>query len=302
MVGVATNALSATTSLFGVLIALRVFAGMAAGVISWLAWTEAMRHRTSLRDVAGVGPLAAFVGSPGVAWLLTVGDHRTVFVVLALSCIPASLMPTSFDETELPARRRMSPSRSNVVLLVALGTLAGAGSSLFIFAASIGEVQVELDPVVVSLAFSANAIAGLVATRLQATRWSAPLWLAAIVVCAAAVGFGTNPILFLTAMALWGFAFWMAVPTVLAGVASWSLAPDERTGDAQGIMAFGRVIGPMVGGVLLGVGSFHAVGVGAVAGLVVSVVLVAAVDRYRRIHPDRRPVGAGSAAEVPDHV
>ncbi len=290
VVGFVANAASAATVGFPFLLAMRAAAGVAAGMITWLAWTEAMRDVHSLRDVAGVGPLSAFIGSPVIAWMVTVGDERIVFAALALTSLPAAFMRTTFAGDALPARRRMSPSRSNVFLLVALGILTGAGSSLFIFAASIGQERVELAPVAVSLAFSLNAAAGLLATRRVARDGSAPIWLGLIAACASVVATSGNPIAFYAAMALWGFAFWMAVPLVLSHVAQWSLVPEERTGDAQAIMALGRVVGPAAGAALLGVGSFEAVGIGAASGLAVSAALVGAVDRYRVRNPERRPV------------
>lgn len=294
IVGCAANAASALTIGFTFLLTMRAAAGIAAGMITWLAWTEAMRDTGALRDVAGVGPLTAFIGSPVVAWIVSVGDERAVFVVLAASTLPAAFMRTSFIDDPLPARRRMSPSRSNVLLLIALGVLAAAGSGLFIFAASIGQERFGLGSVAVSLAFSLNAASGLVATRRTARERSAPLWLGLIALCAGIVASGVNVVGFYVAMALWGLAFWMAVPLVLSHVAQWSLVPEERTGDAQAIMALGRVLGPAAGAALLGVGSFGAVGIGSASGVAVSAVLVGGVDRYRARHPDRRPVRGAS--------
>lgn len=294
VVGCAANAASALTVGFPFLLAMRAVAGIAAGMITWLAWTEAMRDLGSLRDVAGVGPLSAAIGSPLIAWIVSFGDERAVFVLLALSTVPAAFMRTSFTDDPVPARRHMSPSRSNVVLLIALGILAGAGSGLYIFAASIGQERVGLAPVAVSLAFTLNAVAGLTATRRTARERSAPIWLGMIVLSAGIVASGGNPVAFYAAMAMWGFAFWMAVPLVLSHVAQWSLVPEERTGDAQAIMALGRVLGPAAGAALLGLGSFGAVGIGSASGLAVSAALVAGVDRYRARNPDRRPVGGGS--------
>lgn len=293
-VGCAANAASALTVGFPFLLAMRAVAGIAAGMITWLAWTEAMRDLGSLRDVAGVGPLSAAIGSPLIAWIVSFGDERAVFVLLALSTVPAAFMRTSFTDDPVPARRHMSPSRSNVVLLIALGILAGAGSGLYIFAASIGQERVGLAPVAVSLAFTLNAVAGLTATRRTARERSAPIWLGLIVFSAGIVASGGNAVAFYAAMAMWGFAFWMAVPLVLSHVAQWSLVPEERTGDAQAIMALGRVLGPAAGAALLGLGSYGAVGIGSASGLAVSAALVAGVDRYRARNPDRRPVGGGS--------
>lgn len=294
VVGCAANAASALTVGFPFLLAMRAVAGIAAGMITWLAWTEAMRDLGSLRDVAGVGPLSAAIGSPLIAWIVSFGDERAVFVLLALSTVPAAFMRTSFTDDPVPARRHMSPSRSNVVLLIALGILAGAGSGLYIFAASIGQERVGLAPVAVSLAFTLNAVAGLTATRRTARERSAPIWLGMIVLSAGIVASGGNPVAFYAAMAMWGFAFWMAVPLVLSHVAQWSLVPEERTGDAQAIMALGRVLGPAAGAALLGLGSFGAVGIGSASGLAVSAALVAGVDRYRARNPNRRPLAGGS--------
>lgn len=292
IVGVATNAASALPIAFAMLLVLRATAGAAAGLVTWLAWTEAMRDVRALRDVSGVGPLTALAASPAVAWLIAVADERIVFIAIAVSCLPAAFMRTTFDESPVPARRKMSPSRSNVVLLIALGIMTAAGSSLFVFAGSIGETRVQLDPVLVSLAFSANAAAGLAATRRQRTTTKPWLWLAVIGACAGAVAFGTFAVLFYAAMALWGYAFWRAVPAVLQDVAAWSLVPEERTGDAQGVMALGRTLGPAAGGALLGAGSFTGVGIEAVAGVWVSAALVLLVSRYRLLHPDRRPLAS----------
>ncbi len=70
-------------------------------------------------------------------------------------------------------------------------------------------------------------------------------------------------------MTFWGFAFWMGVPGAFALLAERSRHPDERAGDAQSVMAAGRVVGPLVGGVLLDLSGPTLLGVlgGAVMGL-----------------------------------
>ena len=78
----------------------------------------------------------------------------------------------------------------------------------------------------------------------------------------------------------------MATPTILRSIASWSLAPDERVGDAQSSMALGRALGPAIGSVLVAEGSYGAVGAMAVVGLLVSAFTVLGVGIYRR---DRLP-------------
>ncbi len=292
LVGAAANLGSAIAGSLAVLLALRVVAGVAAGLITWLAWAEAMKKPAALKDIAGVGPLTALVGSPFVAWVVSAGDTTAAFTLIAISCLPAAFLPASFDDIRLASRRRMSPSRSNILLLVALGLMTGAGSSLFVFAGAIGADRVGLEAVAVSLAFSVNAGAGLLAAR-RGRGSSAPwLWLFTIAACVAVVALATNPVAFYGALAVWGFAFWRAVPAVLTGIADWSLAPEERTGDAQAIMAGGRTLGPLVGAGLLTVGGFTAVGAVAALLVLLAATLVWAVSHYRAQHPDRRPLVA----------
>jgi predicted MFS family arabinose efflux permease len=66
-------------------------------------------------------------------------------------------------------------------------------------------------------------------------------------------------------MAWWGFAFWMGVPGVLKMLAARSIEPDERAGDAQALMAFGRAGGPLLGGGFADAGAFATLAV--VAGI-----------------------------------
>lgn len=291
-IGAAANMASALVGAFGALLALRATAGLAAGLITWLAWAEAMRRPAALKDVAAVGPLTALIGSPVLAWVISVGDSRAGFLLIAFSCLPAAFMPTSFGEQRLAARRRMSPSRSNIVLLAALGLMTGAGSSLFVFAGAIGEKAVGLDPVAVSLAFSVNAGAGLVAARRTQLTTKPWFWLLAIAGCVGSVALVSNAAVFYLALALWGYSFWRAVPVVLTRVAEWSLVPEERTGDAQAIMAFGRMLGPLGGGALIALGDFTVLGIVAGSIVALSAWLVWGVGRYRVDNPDRRPIAA----------
>ena len=68
--------------------------------------------------------------------------------------------------------------------------------------------------------------------------------------CAVTGGFATNAYLFAAAFTIWGFAFWMALPAAFKVLADRSANPGDRAGDAQAIMAAGRVFGPFLGGVV----------------------------------------------------
>jgi predicted MFS family arabinose efflux permease len=86
-------------------------------------------------------------------------------------------------------------------------------------------------------------------------------------------------------MAWWGFAFWMGLPGVLEMLAARSLRPDERAGDAQGLMAFGRSIGPGLGGVMVDGGNLGALAVAAGVGLTLSGAVVVGVQEGRAALP-----------------
>jgi DHA1 family inner membrane transport protein len=81
------------------------------------------------------------------------------------------------------------------------------------------------------------------------------------------MGAATSGPLFVVAIAFWGFAFWMGTPGAFSLLAARSAAPGERAGDAQAVMAAGRVVGPLAGGVLLDATSAGVLGV--VGGVVV---------------------------------
>jgi DHA1 family inner membrane transport protein len=69
-------------------------------------------------------------------------------------------------------------------------------------------------------------------------------------ICAALAGAVHVLPVFLVALPLWGFAFWMGIPGAFSLLAERSNYPEERAGDAQSVMAFGRVFGPWLGGLV----------------------------------------------------
>jgi len=280
----ALNLLSAFAPTFEILLVLRVLAGASAGLLVWLAWSKAMQSSGALRDVASAGPVAVLVSAPILAYAAAEGGPSAVYMLLAVIFLPPAVLPAEFVGYKTK-RSGLSPSRSNVVLLFALGMSTLAGSSLFVFGGAIG-IDVGLSTFVVSLGFSANALAGLIAARRTAGDRPEAIWILGTAVCAALVAFGGNAVLFLVGITLWGFFFWMATPIILRSIALWSLAPDERVGDAQSSMALGRALGPAIGSALVADGSYGAVGIISVVGLVISAFTVLGVRIYRR---DRLP-------------
>jgi DHA1 family inner membrane transport protein len=137
-----------------------------------------------------------------------------------------------------------------MAVLACLGALTFGGSAVFVFAGSIGADLVGMAPLAVSLAFSANSIAGVPTARFRGERRLAGLFMAITGVAAVTIGVVHHPVAFWIAMIAWGAAFWMGIPGAFSLLASRSLRPDERAGDAQSVMALGRVFGPLMGGLL----------------------------------------------------
>lgn len=278
---VVLDAASAVTSTFALLLALRLAAGAAAGLFTWLAWADAMRADGSMRDIAAIGPLTVLVGAPLLAWIGSVGGDRALYAFLAFTPLAATLIPVEIEGSPLEERGRFSPSRSNLVLLGALGLLTMAGSAFFVFMGAFASAEVGLGEVALSLGFSVNALAGLVAARMRRRPvWAWP-WMVGVTVSVVAIAMVPAPATFFAGMAGWGFCFWMSVPRLLNHVADWSFVPEERVGDAQGIMALGRSVGPAAASLLVGHGHFGGLAVFTGVGLAGATGLVGAVEGYR---------------------
>jgi len=97
------------------------------------------------------------------------------------------------------------------------------------------------------------------------------------------VGSVHTPVAFWIALPLWGFSFWMGVPGAFSLLAERSRYPNERAGDAQAVMAAGRVVGPLVGGALYTISPSV---LGAVGGGVMAAAGFAMLYIEWRIHPN----------------
>jgi len=293
VVATVANLASIPVNEFWSLVAVRVIAGAAAGLLVWLAWANAMRASSALRNVASIGPLSVLIAAPILSALARSWGSDAVFLAIAVASWPPALLPARFAGVKAE-RSRMSPSRSNVLLVITLGVITMAGSSLFVFGAAIGVDRLGMNATVVSLAYSANAFAGLMAARRLASDRLRAVWVAGVAASAVAVAFGGSGALFFAGLTIWGFCFWMATPNILRSVAGWSLVPDERIGDAQSTMAVGRAAGPAIAAVLVSSDSFTALGVFSITGLVLSALAIWRVEIYRRSHEP--PPGTTAAA------
>ncbi len=276
------NVASVFPSEFAVLLVLRVAAGAAAGVLTWLAWSNAMKRTASMPSIAATGPVTALVSAPILALLAGQGD-RAVYMALALLSIPAFvvLAPVSGKRRK---RGVTSRSRSNRVLLLSLAGLTFFGSSLYINESIVARDIHNLAPFASSIAFSLNALGGLIGARL-ATKHRQPGWFMASVGVGALLTVIGPPVFFYIGMFWWGFAFWMAVPGVLQMLVARSLEPSERAGDGQGVMAAGRALGPALGGLFVNGGALTALAVVSAAGLGLSGLTVVGVKEGRERLP-----------------
>ena len=116
------------------------------------------------------------------------------------------------------------------------------------------------------------------------------MWIGLTGIAAVLVGTVHAPLVFLLAMTMWGFSFWMGIPGAFSLLAERSNFPDERAGDAQAIMAVGRVIGPLVGGALYEI-SPSALGAGAGAIMITAAALLVYVEWRIRPHVIANLVG-----------
>jgi predicted MFS family arabinose efflux permease len=280
---VAANLASAAAPSFAVLLAFRAVAGACAGTLTWIAWIDAMRHRHSMAAVAAVGPVTALIAAPLLSLVAELGD-RAVYLALAAAAVP-TLMLGAEIEAGAPPDRRVSRSRSNRVLLAALFLQVFAGSALFIYTAVAAREELGLTPVATSFGFSLNALGGLIGARLSTRHRRPGWWLASSGLGAFLTVGGGHVVLFYAGLLWWGFAFWMGIPGVLTMMAERSLEPGERAGDAQAVMAFGRAVGPLLGGGLADAGAFRELALIVGAGMTASGLVVTGVQEGRRLLP-----------------
>ncbi len=252
LLGLLANAASALTPWFSLLVGIRFVSGVSLGLISWIAWSEVFGNDEKVGDVAVIGPIVGTISAPLIATVIDVSGTDLLFLVLAgLHLLPlAFVRETHLEAAARPHRERHRPTRAATAILICLGLTTLGGSAVFVFAAVIGQDDVGLSALAVSFAFSANALAGAPSARYRGARPLPGVWMTLTGVCALLIATVHQPLVFWLALPTWGFAFWMGIPGVYSLLAERSHYPEERAGDAQAIMAAGRVIGPLLGGAL----------------------------------------------------
>ena len=207
--------------------------------------------------MAVIGPLVGVLSAPAVSALVEIAGVDWLFVALAVITALPLLFSRSVPRTAStrPRQERHAPTRAARAILVALAMITTGGSSVFVYAAAIGNDLNGIDPFTVSLLFSANSLAGIPAAKWSGRRGPAGFWFLCTAVTALLMASVRNQFAFGFGLVMWGFVFFMATPAVFNLLASRSAYPSERAGDAQAVMALGRVFGPLIGGALIAHGS-----------------------------------------------
>lgn len=285
VLGFVANLLSALAPWFSLLVAARLLSGVSLGLIAWIAWTEAFGDDDKIGDVAVIGPLVGIVSAPVVAIVIDASGSDLLFVILALlQLVPLAFVRTMrLDAAVRPRRQRHRPTRAAAAILLCLGTITFGGSAVFVFAGVIGQDDVGLSPLAVAFVFSCNSLASVPSARYRGRRKLPGLWMLLTGATAFTLGAIQHPIAFWIALPMWGFCFWMGIPGAFSLLAERSRYPDERAGDAQAIMAAGRVIGPLLGGALY---AASAVWLGIVGGTIVAAAGLTMVYIEWRIRPE----------------
>ncbi len=298
LIGVMANFGSAAAPTFEILTIMRFASGLSLGLAAWIAWQAAFGDTEKTGDVAVVGPIVGMVMSPLIAIVLESIGLRWLFVILAVITATPLLWTRQVPRTDRlrPHRTRHAPTRAARAILVALGSITLGGSSVFVYSAAIGKDLDGLSPLTVSLLFSGNALAGIPSARWTGRRGPAGIWFIATAMCALAIAASRSGVVFGAAIIGWGFVFFMGVPAAFNLLAERSSFPEERAGDAQAVMALGRVFGPIMGGTLLAAGSEVSLGFVAAGVMSFGGCLLLYVDRQRFVVV--RQYGAWSQARA----
>ncbi|MCP4227343.1 MAG: MFS transporter [Actinomycetia bacterium] len=259
---VVTNLASSVLPPFAVLVGLRFGSGLALGLITWFAWVQVFGQEREMGDLAVMGPITGIAAAPLIAVFAVGGGPAAVFALLGtVAIIPLLFSRGSGAADRVPDKsRRSKPIPAALVLLAALGIFTMGGSSIVQYAVVLGGDNAGLTTQTVSLVFSANALAGIPSAKWPWRRGFPGPWLAGTAGCALLLATTNSGIVFALAFVFWGFAFWMAIPGVFNVLATRSAHPADRAGDAQAVMAGGRVIGPLLGGLLLDASGSTALG------------------------------------------
>lgn len=275
------NLASALDLSFAGLVGLRTLAGVAMGLLTWIAWADSAVDAKKRGDIAAIGPVSSAIGAPLIALLASRGQLTGTYLALAAVAALGLLLPMSIATSAQPDRRPIETPGVRVVL-VAMGLFGAGGSSIFVFSRVIASMQVGMGALVFSLALSFNALASIPTARYRGRRRLPGLWMAGIAVCAVLMATTESEIVFIAVVVVWGMLFWAVVPELFSMLSDRSAHPADRVGDAQAVMSIGRVVGPSLGGALVGTGSFVLLGWTAAGFILVAGIAIEATTTAHR--------------------
>ena len=286
LIGMISNLASALAPSLGVLAVTRFGSGLSLGLAAWFAWQDAFGDAEKTRDVAVVGPLIGVVLPPLITIFVDGIGHQWLFVVMAAISSSPLLFVRQVPRVDRlrPHRTRHAATRGAIAMLIALTLVTLAGSSVFVYAAAIGTNYNGWSPFVVSLFFSANAIVAIPAAKWRGRRGPAGMWFSLTAVLALIMPSVHVPVIYAAAVIIWGVFFFMGIPAAFALLASRSRFPEERAGDAQAMMALGRVFGPLIGGAFIAADQTTEMGIAAGSIMLCAGGLMLYVDRSRFAH------------------
>jgi len=251
-VAAVAHAVAATLPPLALLLVARAVGGLGLGVISWFAWSNAFGQSASMSRVARVGPLIGVLATPAIALLVDRQGMQTLFVVLAV----VAAVPLLFSRTVASAAAMQRSARNTAlptarIVLIALMLFSLGGSAVYQFGVTIAATELGLSASATAIAYTANAMVSIPSAGWKGRRMIPSPWMALTGVSAFLVATAFSTPLFFAGVVMWGFFYWMAIPGVFDVLAAASAHPAERAGDAQAMMAIGRLIGPLLGGLLL---------------------------------------------------
>ncbi len=255
-----SNIASVLAPSFAILVALRFVSGLAMGLFTWIAWSDSAADDVRRGTIAAIGPITSAVAAPLIAIAVQGGGLDAIYGTLAVICGVCILFPTTVDAA-ISGGRRPIAGRGVIPVLLGMSALTLGGSAVFVFVGVIARDNIGMSNLTLSIALSLNAIAGIPTARYAGRRRFPGVFIMITGCCAYLLTITSDTWMFMVVLTVWGLSFWAAVPEAYALLSERSNNPADRIGDAQAIMAMGRVIGPTFGGVLVATGSFDTLGI-----------------------------------------
>ncbi len=235
---------------FSILVITRLLAGGAMGLLTWIAWVDSAADARRKGEIASIGPITTLVAAPVVWWLDRWAGLDGIYLgaaAVTVACLP---LRRSVDPLAVRPGRRPIETPGVRPTLVALGGLTLFASSVFVFAGAFTSAA-GVGGLGLTLGLMLNSALGIIPARRSRRRVHPGLPVVGMALCVVGLTAGPTDWIVVGSIALWGAMFWLVIPSVFSSLSERSTHPGDRVGDAQGVMALGRVLGPSLGGLVL---------------------------------------------------